>query len=275
MSPTLFGLDDGGLEIVLTPMQLAAIFSNDTIEQQGSVEQRFWGAATAVGGALELVGSAVLLLAPEPTTVTKVAGAALGVHGADTAAAGIRQVISGKAETTLSSTAAKSAAIAFGLDEKNANLIGLTVDVAIPALLGVAGAARVLAVRRGALRLVAEEALGGHTIARHVGRTEAELRTRLFIDTRIGAATTFKTLTEAESVVAAALRANQVAIINWSKSAAVGAIKAFSYDARKFIGFGIVRGSNFTQQFARVSVVIRKIQSNGRAYFVLTAYPKI
>ena len=269
-----FGTEDDGLEIVLTPIQLAAIFSNGTIEHHGSVEQRFWGAATAIGGALELVGAAALLLAPEPTVLTKVAGVALGAHGADTATAGFRQVYSGRSEATVTSEVARSAALAFGVDQKNANLIGLTVDIAIPAMLGIAGAVRILAVRRGAISLVTEEALGGHTIARHVGRTEAELRSRLFINKRIRAATTFKSLAEAERTVSSALRSNQIAITSWSKSATIGATKAFNYDAGRFIGLGIARGSNFTQQVTRVTIVLRKIQANGREYFVLTAYPK-
>ena len=140
---------DDGLEIVLTPIQLAAVLNGETIERSGTLKDRFWGAATAVGGALELVGAAVLLLAPEPTAVTKVAGAALGAHGLDTTATGVRQIVSGTPQRTITSEAAKSAAQVFGVDEKNAELIGLTVDIGVPMLLGVVGAVRVLAVRRG------------------------------------------------------------------------------------------------------------------------------
>lgn len=279
VSPIQIGLGavgqaEDGLEIVLTPIQLAAIFNNETIEESGSLKERFWGAATAVGGALELVGAAALLLTPEPTAVTKIAGATLGAHGVDTTATGVRQIISGRPETSVTSDAAKSAALDFGVDEKNAALIGLTVDIGIPLLLGVVGAARALAIRRGAIRLAAEEAAGGHTIARHVGRTEAQLRARLAAEPRILAATTFQTLSNAEKFVAEGLRANQAAITAWSKTAALGETKAFTHLAGKVVGFGVVRGASGAQQMTRLAVVIRKIQTNGKIYFVLTAYPK-
>ena len=84
--------------------------------------------------------------------------------------------------------------------------------------------------------LAAEEAAGGHTIARHVGRTEAQLRARLAQQANIPAASTFKTLQEAERAVAAALRANKEAIKIWAKTANPGQTKAFAYDAGRIIG---------------------------------------
>jgi hypothetical protein len=45
-----------------------------------------------VGGALELVGAAALILTPEPTTITKIAGGALAIHGADTTSSAIVQI---------------------------------------------------------------------------------------------------------------------------------------------------------------------------------------
>lgn len=159
--PSDFAVQNDGLQVVLTPLQLAAIFNGETVENSASLEERLFGAATAVGGALELVGAAILLFTPEPTAVTKVAGAALGAHGVDTTTTGVRQILSGKPESTLTSDAAKSAAVALVIDDENAALIGLSVDIGIPLLLGLVGAARVLAIRRGAISLVAEEASGG------------------------------------------------------------------------------------------------------------------
>ena len=53
---------DEGLEIVLTPLQFAAVLEGDSIEESSSWSNRFWGAATVVGGAVEMVGGAALLL---------------------------------------------------------------------------------------------------------------------------------------------------------------------------------------------------------------------
>jgi hypothetical protein len=111
---------ENDLEIVLTPVQFAAILEGESIEESSALGNRFWGAATVVGGALEMVGGAFLLLAPEPTTITKIAGGALAVHGADTASAGIMQVVSGRTHTTLTSQSVAAAAEALGADPQTA-----------------------------------------------------------------------------------------------------------------------------------------------------------
>jgi hypothetical protein len=267
-------MEEDGLEIVLSPLQFAAILENETIEESSSLTNRFWGAATAVGGALEMVGGAVLLLTPEPTTITKIAGGTLVVHGADTTSTGVMQVISGRTHTTLTSQAVTAAAEALGADPQTANNVGFAVDIAVPLIAGFAGAARAIAIRRGAVSLAAEEAAGGHTIARHVGRTEAQLRARLVQQPNIPAASTFRTLEEAERAVAAALRANKEAIKIWAKTAAPGQTKAFSYEAGRAIGQGVIRSSGQMTNMTKMVVVVRKVIAQNRVYFVLTAYPK-
>lgn len=107
-------MESEGLEVVLSSLQLAAILENDSIDQGSCLSNRFWGAASVVGGAMELIGAAALFLAPEPTTVTKIAGGVLAVHGADTASAGLAQVVSCQTRRTLTSLAVTAAAKASG-----------------------------------------------------------------------------------------------------------------------------------------------------------------
>lgn len=264
-----------GLTVVLTPLQFAAILENDSIEQSSSLSNRLWGAATLVGGALELVGGAGLLLVPEPTTVTKIAGGALTVHGADTASTGIVEIVTGRTRTTMTSQAAAAAAEALGASPDRARTVGMVVDIAVPLAAGFAGAARAIAIRRGAVSLAEEEALGGHTIARHVGKTEAELRARVGGANATRAASTFRTLADAEGVVGEALRANKSATKQWAKMAAAGTKEIFTYDARRVIGFGFARGAAGVQQTTKVMFVLKKVASANRIYFVLTAFPDI
>ena len=263
----------GGLEIVLTPVQLSAVFANGTIETEGTLGSRLWGGVSIIGGALELLGAGALLLTPEPTMVTKVAGGALGLHGIDTAGAGVRQVISGKPESTYTAEGAKAAAMALGADEATAGKIGMGVDIGVPLLLGLFGAARIIAIRKGAISLTAEEAAGGHTILKHVGQTEAQLRARLASQAGIKAASTFRTLADAETFVARALRANEAAIRAWAKNPAAVRPPSVVLDAGRVIGFGVVRSSSSVVQMTRLTVVLRKVQAADRVYFVLTAYP--
>jgi hypothetical protein len=109
---------------------------------------------------------------------------------------------------------------------------------------------------------------------RHVGRTEAQLRARLAQQPGIPAASTFATLKEAESVVAAALRANRGSIQAWAKTATPGMTKAFTHNAGRVIDEGVVRSTGQLTKMSQVVVVVRKVISQNRVYFVLTAYPK-
>lgn len=264
---------DEGLEVVLSPLQLAAVLENDSIEESSSLSNRFWGAAAVVGGAMELLGAAALFLTPEPTLVTKVAGGALAVHGSDATSTGIVQVITGRTRTTLTSQAATAAAEALGVDPRAAQTVGIAVDIAVPLGAGFMGAARAIAIRRGAISLASEEAAGGHTLAEHVGRTEQQLRARLARQPRIPAASTFGTLREAERVVSEALRANKYAIEQWAKLAPAGDKKVLTYTAGRVIGRGVLRSTNQIQNMSRVVVVIKKVVTQNRVYFVLTSFP--
>jgi hypothetical protein len=145
---------------------------------------------------------------------------------------------------------------------------------AVPLAAGFVGAARAIAIRRGVLSLASEESAGGHTIARHVARTEEQLQARLVQYTKMPAATTFRTLREAEQVVGEAVRANKTAIKEWAKLAGPGQTKAFTFDAGRIIGHGIVRGSSQMQSMTNVVVVLSKVVSENRIYFILTSYPK-
>jgi len=81
---------------------------------------------------MELIGAAALFLAPEPTTVTKLAGGILAVHGADTASAGLAQVVSCQTRTTLTSQALTAAARALGADPTTASHVALAIEIAVP-----------------------------------------------------------------------------------------------------------------------------------------------
>jgi len=273
----------GDLQIVLSPIQLAAILENTTIAAPETASNRLLGGIKILGGAIELVGAAALLAVPEPTMATKVGGVVLAAHGSDTMSAGLQQVFSGRPQTTLTAQAAEAAARSMGVDPDGAITVGMTVDIAVPMIAGFAGAARVAAVRggtmtiaaeRNAINLAAEEAAGGHTIARHVGRTEAQLRARLAAEARIPAASTYRTLLEAEETVSAGLKANAVAIKTWAASARAGARLTLSYDAGETIGLGVVRATGRLQDMSKITLVLQKIASGNKIYFILTSYPK-
>jgi len=149
---------------------------------------------------VELAGAGVLCPAPEPTLASKAGCVVLGVHGADTTVAEARQVLSGRDIQSLTHSGAAAWAQAFGASPGSAHAIGMTVDIAVPlAMAGWVGAVRIASIRAGRISLVQHEAqagsrLGGHTILKHVGKTEAALRARLAAERDIRAASSFTTL---------------------------------------------------------------------------------
>lgn len=270
---------DEGLSLVLSPTQLAAILSGQAITEDETISNRLWGGLKILGGSLEMVASAALLLAPEPTMVTKVSGAALGVHGSDTISSGLWQIWTGRPQQTLTEQAAATLALRLGADPKTASQIGVWVDIAVPAGASLGpGIARIIAIRTGRIILIEHEAaagsrVGGHTLLRHVGKTEAELRARLLTDTGIPVASSFKSLEVAERVLYQGLRANKTSIESWARSGAPGARRAFSYVASEFVGHGVVRTSGQLVQMKKITIVLKMEQYAGKLYYILTAYP--
>jgi hypothetical protein len=266
--------DSDGLSIILSPVQLAAVLEGETVSEPETRSNRLWGAVTLIGGAIELIGSAALLLAPEPTMVTKVAGGALAVHGSDTVATGMRQVWTGRPQTTLTAEAAAAACRSLGCDPATAGKVGTAIDILVPlaAAAGV-GAARLIAVRAGTIDLMAEEAAGGHTIARHVGKTEVELRAGLVRDTRIPAASSFRNIEEAERFVSDALRRNAAGIQSWAANAAVGRDYQIVYRTGQAVGYGVLRSTGALEPMSGMRMFLRKTTLANKIYFVLTAYP--
>jgi Bacterial CdiA-CT RNAse A domain len=86
-------------------------------------------------------------------------------------------------------------------------------------------------------------------------------------------ASTFHTLQGAERAVAQALRANRATITAWAKSARVGDRTRIVFDAGQVVGSGVTRSSNAVIRMTRVRVVLKKVATPDRVYFVLTAFP--
>jgi hypothetical protein len=158
--------------------------------------------------------------------------------------------------------------------------VGVAVDLAVPLAVSIgAGAARVAAIRTtGRINLVEHEAaagsrIGGHTLAKHVGRTEAELHARLASETRIPVASSFTSLDVAERVLYSALRSNRAAIAAWARNAAPNARYVVNFEAGKEIGYGVVRSTGRLEKLTKVRLVLKLQYYNGKPYFILTSFP--
>lgn len=116
-----------------------------------------------------------------------------------------------------------------------------------------------------------DEDRGGHTLRKHVGRTDEELRERLRRERDISAASTWTDRASAEETVAAALRANRDRIENWMRRGDRRPNLALHFDAGHDIGRSIVQGSDQSVPCTQAVVVLR---ADGDGFYVLTTYPE-
>ena len=119
-----------------------------------------------------------------------------------------------------------------------------------------------------------DEALGGHTLARHVGKTDAQLAERLRREPQISAASTFTDQATAARAVAAALEASSAQLSSWSKRQGRRPNLVLHYVSRDGpLGRSLVRRARAAVPCVRAIVVLRWDERRNR-FYVLTSYPE-
>lgn len=271
--------DEEGIRVVLSATQLAAVVAGESLDEPATVSNRLWGGLRLVGGTLELVGAGALCLAPEPTMTSKAGCVVFGLHGVDTVAAGARQVWTGYDTADLTQAGTAKLARTLGADPAAADRIGLAVDIGVPlAMSAWLGAARIAAIRAGRISLVEHEAasgsrLGGHTIAKHVAKSESELRARLAAEPRIQAASSFTNLRVAEAAISKVLQMEAESVKAWARAGNPASVLRLTRDVGSTVGNGVVRATGRLSQMQKVRVVLRFQTYNGQPYYILTAFP--
>jgi hypothetical protein len=121
--------------------------------------------------------------------------------------------------------------------------------------------------------LSADEAQGGHTLSRHVGRSDADLQERLERERNISAASTYTDRQTAESVVGSVLDYNP-RIEQWEERGDRRPNLALDYhgNARQPIGRCMQRGSTVAVPASDAIVVLKAARDGG--FYVLTTYPE-
>jgi hypothetical protein len=115
------------------------------------------------------------------------------------------------------------------------------------------------------------ERWGGHTLARHVGHTDAQLLTRLQQSARIRGASTFFDQETAESLMSQTIKQNRALIQQWLRSGSDDAL-VLQYTGRSVIGRGLIRGEQAVHPMTDARVLLRRALH--RKYYVHTAYPE-
>ena len=120
--------------------------------------------------------------------------------------------------------------------------------------------------------LARDEARGGHTLEKHVGRSDQELRERLDRERSISAASTWTNREVAEETVAQALRAERDKIARWQERGYRRPNLALHFDAGRVIGRSMRHGDESSSSATEAVIVLKADGPN--SFYVLTSYPE-
>jgi hypothetical protein len=118
--------------------------------------------------------------------------------------------------------------------------------------------------------LAPDELAGGHTLSKHVARTDAELRDRLARE-NIPAASTYTDRTAAQFAVGNALQHNATRIEIWMARSTHPNL-VLDYHSDHPVGRALHRGDSSSHPCSDAKIVLRWLSSS--EYFVLTSYPE-
>ena len=120
--------------------------------------------------------------------------------------------------------------------------------------------------------LAQDEDAGGHTLRKHVGRTDEQLRQRLRHERNIAAASTWTDRPTAEQAVGAAIAQNRDKIDRWLARTGGHPNLVIDYDGTRPIGRTLRRDADQAEPCAHATVVLK--WSGDQSYYVLTSYPE-
>lgn len=123
--------------------------------------------------------------------------------------------------------------------------------------------------------LALDESLGGHTLSRHVGKTDVELADRLRREPRISAASTYADRATAERSVGSALASGGAKLAAWERRTGRRPNLVLNYRraGKEPLGRSLRRGQKRATPATRALVVLRW-DERARRFYVLTSYPE-
>jgi hypothetical protein len=121
--------------------------------------------------------------------------------------------------------------------------------------------------------LAPDEAMGGHTLARHVGRSDDQLRERLRREPDISSASTYTDRATAEAVVGAALSSAPRSFDSWRRRSGRRPNFVLHFPADHVIGRVMTRRQPHATPSSDALIVVRW-DERSRQFFVLTSYPE-
>jgi hypothetical protein len=120
--------------------------------------------------------------------------------------------------------------------------------------------------------LAGDERRGGHTLKRHVGKSDMELRARLASEPNISAASAYNDTETAQSAVGEVIEANQARIEQWLHRPGGHPNLVLDYNGRQSIGQSLRRNAGISQPCSHAVVVLKWVSNDD--FIVLTSYPE-
>ena len=117
-----------------------------------------------------------------------------------------------------------------------------------------------------------DESRGGHTLKKHVGRSDDQLRERLRRERNISAASTYTDRATAERAIGAALQQNAGKLQRWLAREGGHPNLVLDYDSDQPIGRTMRRGEDRAEPCSHAVVVLK--WNGPDDYYVLTSYPE-
>lgn len=271
--------------VVLSYAQMAAILEKEFLSETEISSNRIFGSLRLVGGIIELAGAGLLCGAPDPTLVTKVACAAMGLHGADQSSAGMHQLVTGRSTDSYAFKIGASTAGMMGASATTARVIGLASEFAVPlSTASLYSAFRVSSVRAGKMTIAVSErfpnaprhGLGGHTKQFHIGKDVEALQKRLKRKKSADVMSTFDSLEKAEWAVSRALQMHRHKILGYSKLALLRKNNRLTLKMSfiEDVGWGVARTAPDTPiGMKNIVVVVEFAEYNHMPAYIVTAYP--
>lgn len=120
-----------------------------------------------------------------------------------------------------------------------------------------------------------DEALGGHTLARHVGRSDEQLMERLRREPQISAASTYSDVLTARRTIALVIAQSRGRIDQWEARRGGRPNLVLNYTLRDGppVGRSLTRGARVPRPCDSALVVLRWLERE-RRWIVLTSYPE-
>jgi hypothetical protein len=113
---------------------------------------------------------------------------------------------------------------------------------------------------------------GGHTIERHVGKSDADLRARLARDQRLDTASAWDSLEVATQVIEQALKHHEAELVQWLARAPPGSRRVLEHRGQARVGRAIrAQQPDRVVSLSNARLVIEAL-GHGR-WRLLTAYP--